>query len=222
MDFIHRPILLTNEGFLKEGSLLIAMERELSQSTNHGYEVLAGPFLTTKTEGKTTYELNYEAAYDIYINSITGAEGPQVIGDDFYDWAKAYPLGIENYDGSFIIRDTIQTDGAGFTCVGSIPQNSIIYVMRSDEQTLLASTKAAALKVTQGRNDKGLTNPELILSIGCISRQLYLGDNYEKELRITNTIPAKQYAGVLSLGEISNYNASNAALLNKTLVMGVY
>lgn len=93
MDFIHRPILLTNERFLKEGSLLIAMERELSQSTNHGYEVLAGPFLTTKTEGKTTCELNYEAAYDVYINSIIGAEGPQDIGDDFYEDLDRFVLG---------------------------------------------------------------------------------------------------------------------------------
>ena len=222
MDFVHRPILLTNEGFLKEGSILIAMERGLSQSTNHGYEVLAGPFLTTKTEGKTTYELNYEAAYDVYLNSITGSKGALDIGEGFYDWAKAYPLGLENYDGSFIIRDAIQSDGASFTCVGSIPQNSIIYVMQSNAETLVASTKAAALKVTQEMNDKGLARPEFILSIGCISRQLFLGDDYYKELRATNTISAKQHAGVLSLGEISNYNASNAALLNKTLVMGIF
>jgi len=222
LDFVHRPVLFTNRGFVKDSSLLIFIKLDILQTAAHGYEAIAGPFLTTRTEGITTYELNYMPAFDVYANSIKQVTQQSLDVNKFFEWAKPYPLGVENSDGSFIIRDPITTNGEAFSCVGSIPQNSIIYIMKAEVDGMIKSSQEAALDISDLFRAEKNRQANLVFSIGCISRKLFMGEQYDAELQAANTIDAAEHAGVLSLGEISNYNASNANLLNKTLVLGLF
>ncbi len=222
LDFIHRPAIFTNEGLVKSSSLLVILETKIIQTTTHGYEAIAGPFLATKTEGNVTYELNYQPAFEVYLNSLVEFCDDELSQDNFFDRTQVYPLGIENSDGSFIIKNPITTDGHGFTCVGSIPQNSVVYIMRGEESKMIKSSKDAALEIYEINEAENKQSPNIVLSIGCISRKLFLGKNYEQELRAVSNIPAAVHAGVLSIGEVSNYNASNATFLNNTLVLGLF
>jgi len=221
LDFIHRPVLFTNSGFTIDHSLLITTQVPIHQNTVHGYEAIAGPFLATKTAGTVTHELNYQTAFDVYLKSVEDISLYSIGIDNFYEWAKSFPLGIENADGSFIIRDAITTDGESFTCVGSIPQSSVIYIMRGEVENLINESQKTAKTMYQEFVRENQKSPKYVFSIDCISRKLFLEDDFQRELLAINTIQSKEHFGVLSLGEISNFKASNATLLNKTLVLGL-
>ncbi len=222
LDFIHRPAIFTNDGLVTNSSLLVILDTKVIQTTTHGYEAIAGPFLVTQTEGSVTYELNYQPAFEVYSNSLVEFCDEKLSQDNFFDLTKVYPLGIENSDGSFIIKNPITTDGNGFTSVGSIPQNSVVYIMKGEESKMLKTSKDAALEICEISEAENKQTANIVFSIGCISRKLFLDENYEQELRVVSTIPATVHAGVLSMGEVSNYNASNATFLNNTLVLGLF
>ena len=222
LDFIHRPAIFTNDGLVTNSSLLVILDTKVIQTTTHGYEAIAGPFLVTQTEGNVTYELNYQPAFEVYSNSLVEFCDEKLSQDNFFDLTKVYPLGIENSDGSFIIKNPITTDGNGFTSVGSIPQNSVVYIMKGEESKMLKTSKDAALEICEISEAENEQTANIVFSIGCISRKLFLDKNYEQELRVVSTIPAAVHAGVLSMGEVSNYNASNATFLNNTLVLGLF
>ena len=62
--------------------------------------------------------------------------------------------------------------------------------------------------------------------IDCISRVLFLGDDFSKELEaVQNEIKISGeefvFSGALTLGEISSYGENRLEFFNKTIVMGM-
>lgn len=221
-DFLHRPAIFSNSGLLLGKSLLVLLDFDMIQKTAHGYKACEGPFLVTKSIGTTVYEMNYENAYDLYRTSIHKKIGKSSSTQNFFEWASLFPLGIENMDGSVIIRHPYSTDGASITSVGSVPENAVVYIMEASKDNLITAANRASKGASERYEKTKSRNPELAFLVDCVSRKLALGDDFEKEIAaVRSGTSANTYIGVLSLGEVSNYQAAHASLLNKTLVVSL-
>jgi len=211
-------------GLLKDSSLLVLHDFEITQKTDHGYTICKGPFLVTKSSGNIIEELNYQNAYEVYNQAIQTLKDNDLTLNNFNEWSKGYPLGIENMDGSVLLRDTASSDGKYLTTIGSMPENSVIHIMHCSRDTLIeASNKASevanALYIERQNNGKQGNQPQLAMLTICHTRKDILGDRFEEEINCISTIPAIDHCGVVSLGEISNYHSANATLLNNSIVV---
>jgi len=217
----NQATIFNGSGLLNDSSLLILHDFEITQKTDHGYTICKGPFLVTKSSGNIIEELNYQNAYEVYNDVIQHLKNSDLKLDNFKEWSKGYPLGIENMDGSVLLRDTTSSDGKYLTTVGSMPENSVVHIMHCSKDTLIeASNKASevANELYLGRS-KQSNQPTLALLTICHTRKDILGDRFEEEINCISTIPAIDHCGVVSLGEISNYHSANATLLNNSVVV---
>ncbi len=214
----QKPCLITNQGILTDAALVIGLPLGADIGIAHGWHQMAGPFLVTKSEGNTIHTLNYEPAFKVYRESIESGSDKRFADAEFFTVAKSFPFGLENLDQEILIRDPITEENGSLVCVGSIPEHAMVYIMQGDEETLLN----AAQEVTKSFSSdpaSGIGASTLIFD--CISRGLYLGDQFKKELEnICSTLPKDALLiGALTLGEIASSPWGPIQFLNKTIVL---
>jgi len=229
LEFTQYPCIFTNQGIHSKAVVLVALAKQLNTSTAHGWNILQGPFLVSEAQGQTVQSINYQPAFEVYSQAIEKSSEHQFNNqDNFYDIAKHYPLGIEDINKNLIIREPISTQNNQLLCGGNIPVNSMVYILGSKKDNLIASTEQAAISVFTGQENI-YTNKSLIkneaassttLIFGCVSRELYMEDVFTKELKvIAKHCPTPALFGALSLGEIANCKSGAIRLLNKSIVI---
>ena len=217
-DFTPTPCVFTNAGLKSDTALVAATPATFSCGTAHGWETLTGPFLVTGSTGNNIDSLNYEPAFEVYQQEIESLSGRAFNDDNFIDIAKNYPIGIENVDGEFLVRDPIGISGTSIASVGRVPVNSLIYILSSDTNKLIDAAEYAATEATTAANDD---SPSTALVFDCISRALFLEGDFHKEVESlqrginTNNV----MIGATSLGEIGNTNRGPVELLNKSTIV---
>ena len=223
-SLVQKPCLFTNEGFVADAALVFVSSLSSCLGVRHGWERIAGPFIATKTIGNTILELNWENAFDVYREHVEKASESEFDLDSFSSQAKSFPFGLYREGQEDIIRDPIKMNEDGhLICVGEVDENSILYLMHGDEETLLRSAELATRDCCrQIQQDKGF---KLGFIAECISRAQFLEEAFEKELEII-TSSFKSYdelktVGILTLGEISTYGRGYLEFLNKTLVTSI-
>jgi len=215
LDFIERPCVYTNEGIKADTIQLVVLPKSLSIATGHGWEVFEGPFLVSESTGANIESLNYQGAFSLYQKIVEKLSDYKFSKHDFFDIAKHFPFGIESMQGDLLVRDPIVVNGEIITCVGNIPRNSMVYILKGDKQQLIGSAAKAAKKM----NNENECSMAIIFD--CISRKLYLEDDFTQELNLLISNNKMKYSfGVLSLGEVANNEAGTIKLLNKSTVIG--
>ncbi|MEO1627269.1 MAG: FIST C-terminal domain-containing protein, partial [Bacteroidota bacterium] len=106
-------------------------------------------------------------------------------------------------------------------CVGEVPENTVLYILKGENQTLIHSAGQA----TASCLDKAANDIQHIFVVDCISRTLFLEDEFNQELQaihrlLPNSQTENRLQGVLSLGEISSDGDGFLEFFNKTLVVG--
>ena len=214
LDLIQRPCIFSNQGLLSDTVLLVSLPTKLNTSVAHGWNILKGPYLVSEAKNQIVKSLNYQPAFDIYNEAIQAETDSKLTEDNFFDIAKNYPLGIEDINSNLIIRDPILTRNKYLQCVGNIPVNSMVYLLKTDNKTLVSSARQAAIEVANF--DSNIT-----IVFDCISRMLYLEDHFTEELNaIAQHCSTPALFGVLSVGEVSNSQSGAIRLLNKSTVIG--
>lgn len=224
LSFEQRPCLFTPQGLLAGAALVVSLDVALGVGVRHGWEAIAGPFVVTRTTGNTLHQLDYRPAAEVYQACV----GPQVHAtldsENFFGHAKGYPFGIERFDGSLLVRDPIVMQASDLICVGELPEQTAVHILRGDPDRLIqaaAQGTEAALQALTGPPGGGLL-------IDCISRVLYLGDRFGEELaavqgRLQHAGPLQHpLFGALTLGEIANNGEHCLEFYNKTLVLAAY
>jgi hypothetical protein len=108
------------------------------------------------------------------------------------------------------------------TCLGELPQNSFVYVLKGDTSSLLAGAKKSrdiAEMIYYSRFDKSRESKSLTFFIDCITRMQFLGNHFKKELEIASG--GNELIGALSLGEIANSGRDYLEFYNKTSVIAI-
>lgn len=236
----QEPVIFTNEGIFQNAALLMTMKNKLFVGVENGWEYLEGPFIVTSAEKNILKSLNFMNAFEVYksvvekdckieyhnafdtYKSVVEKEAGKVFTDDnFFELSKSYPLGIVKFDKEIIVRDPIAKDENGnMVLVGDIEQNSTVNILKGNKNSLISSSGNAILNALRSKTDNDKIKN--ILLFDCISRSIFLEDDFKKELKeIKQHIPNNILCGALTLGEIANNGNEYINFYNKTCVVGV-
>lgn len=215
--------IFSNEGLFKDAALLILTEKEVSLGVNHGWDKIAGPYIANKTDGKKIIELNWRPAFDVYKEAIEEYTGVHITKENFFTISKGHPFGIYRSGQEDVVRDPlmVQEDGS-IICIGHISQNVALNILGGENDKLVESASIAARK-----SFERLSEPKEIFVVDCISRVLYLGEDFKNELgAVKHQLNGKKreiaVEGVLSLGEISSGKGGYLEFYNKTIVVSAF
>ncbi len=221
LDFIQKPVIFSNRGLLEDAAVIAATSRRSSVGVKHGWEILDGPYLVTESEANCLSGINFQPAFDIYRSSVEKHTDLRFDQQDFFTIAKTYPLGIESVDGELLVRDPLKVVNNALICVGEVPQNSTFYLLKGLSENLIRASGEAAIQSKQNSQSISTNQPHSVLLFDCISRQLFLEEQYNSALEsVHNNLDVNALLlGALTLGEIANSSHGPIELLNKTTVV---
>lgn len=218
----QKPCIFNETGCFQDAALIFFTSLESQLGVQHGWQRLDGPFPATRTHRNTIAELSWRSAFEVYRDVVESDCQQSISPENFFELAKGYPFGIFKEGQEDIVRDPIIANEDGeLICVGEVPENALLFILRGDPKSLVKSAKTAAEEAVQN----SLTSPLDFLVVDCISRVLFLGEQFTDELtaieaslsRITRLANVE---GVLTLGEISSYGDGFLEFFNKTIVVG--
>lgn len=213
LSFVQKPVIFTNEGLFQDCAIVGVSKLKSSIGVKHGWEPISESIKVTKSDKNIVIELDYKPAFEVY-KSFVEADSCKIFNDDnFFDIAKGYPLGINKLIGDIIVRDPIITQNNSLVCVGDVQENGFVVILKGSNENLINSAKQAYLDAKSSSNFDSFT-----LFIDCISRVLFLNEEFEKELEQVNETDSITI-GVLSLGEIANNKNHYLEFYNKTAVV---
>lgn len=219
LSFQQKPCLFDNHGTYQDAGLIVWVKATTSIGVQHGWKHLYGPFVANRTDRTIVHQLNSQPAFKVYSQLIKQKTGKTLTHENFFSIAKEYPLGIFQPGMDFIVRDPIAfTDDGCLVCVGEVPANSMVYILKGNMQSLVDHAQMATREAL-----KEASNDAHILIVDCISRVLYLENEFSQELdAVRAELPNHQSPpfGVLTLGEIATFNSGRVEFFNKTFVVG--
>lgn len=215
----QEPVIFSNEGIFQNSAIIITTQTKLTVGVENGWEYLEGPFMVTSSEKNVLKSLNFMEAFETYKNIVEKDSGLTFNNDNFFDIAKAYPFGVIKFNDEIVVRDPIAKDEHGnLILVGDLEQNSTINILKGNKESLISSSGNAIVTALKNSNN----NFENVMLFDCISRCIFLEDDFKKELHeIKKHIPEKKLFGALTLGEIANNGNEYINFYNKTCVVGV-
>jgi hypothetical protein len=223
LSLIRRPCVFNNEGVFQDAAVVSLAGLRSNLGVEHGWKKLAGPLVATKTARNVIAELNWEPAFAVYRRTVERFSGVKISPDTFFDAAKGFPFGMMKEGAEDVVRDPIAvTEEGELVCVGEIPENAVLHILRGEDNELLGAAGRATDFCLQGLDGRDVHAGILF---DCISRALFLGD-FPAELgiiqdRLSDAFPHITLTGAMTLGEISSYGRNYLEFLNKTVVLGV-
>lgn len=207
--------IFNKNGTYKNSAFLILLDKKVDIGVSHGWEVLEGPFVITKSEGKILKKLDYKNAFDVYSEVVLKDCGHILDEDNFYEIMKNYPIGIVRHNSDSIVRDVVKlNENKEIVFVGELEENSVINILKGKKESLIK----AACKASK---DATINESEFLMMFDCVSRLDYLDDEYSNQMDlIIEETSTKYIFGVISIGEIANKGNKYINFLNKTCVMG--
>ena len=217
LDMSGTPCLITNNGLLKDGAILAVVDMKCSVGAKHGWRKISGPYKVTESEGNAILSIDWRPAFEVYREIIQAHSQSEIRKDNFFEIAKYFPFGINRLGAEIIVRDPFSVKEDCLLVATEIPQESFIDILTGDTRTLVS---AAEQSFEDARAAYPGTETECTFLIDCISRALFLDDEFELELDAVSR-DGLPLIGILSLGEIANSGKSFMELLNKTCVIGL-
>jgi hypothetical protein len=219
LSFKQKPCLFTNEGLIHDSAILAALDTECGVGVGHGWTEVAGPFKVTESERNIIRTLDWRPAFEVYREVVEQHSGRTFNKNNFFEISKSYPFGINRLGTEKIVRDPFMVgDDGSLVCVGEVPQEFYVHILTGDLNSLVDAAKGAMELGKKSFN--GTMDNRTILFIDCISRVLFLEENfaYEIEAVYNQQVPL---IGALTLGEIANNGKDYLEFYNKTSVVGV-
>lgn len=212
LSFEPKPCLFSNEGMLRDHGQMTFLPMRFMLGVQHGWEKFAGPFVVTSVDRNVIKTLDFQPAFQFYREHVEADSGQLFSDDNFFDIAKGYPFGMERSAGSIVVRDPITHTGNHINCVGEVPGNAIVYLLKGRPERLIAAAEEAAQQVTPGEG------PAIL--VDCISRVLFLENQFTSELQaVKRVLDKRPLFGMLTLGEIANGGDYCLEFYNKTMVL---
>jgi hypothetical protein len=219
MSMVQKPCLFTNAGLIQDSAVLALLEIESGVGVSHGWETLSGPYRVTKSDRNIVNELDWSPAFDVYRRAVEKSSGRNLDWDNFFEIAKCYPFGISKLGAEEVIRDPFKpTDESGLVCVGEVPQEAFVHIMKGDISSLVASAMKARELAEKGF--RGAGKEGTLFMMDCISRVYFLEENFGAELEAVCG-NGRPLIGAMSIGEIANSGKDYLEFYNKTAVVAV-
>lgn len=217
----QKPCIITNQGLKQDCAIIAGINLNSGIGVKHGWESISGPYKVTSSEKTVIKELDFEPAYTVYKEAVERHSGKILTSDNFFEIAKGYPFGINKVDAEKVVRDPLFIgEGNSLICVGEVETGSFLDILTGDKDMLV---KAAGQAVNTALKDKTGEPEEFIFFVDCISRVLFLENNFKNELEEVYLKYSKlPLIGILSIGEIANNGKDYLEFYNKTSVIGCF
>jgi len=211
--FIGGPIKAFPDEITRQGNQVLTPKETRVLFKKHGWETVAGPFRVTGADGPTVTELDGEPAFSVYQDVVEEHADTTVTRENFFEVAKSYPFGITRLDAEQIVRDPFDVDGDALTCFGSVPEGEFVNILTGDIDSLVSAAGDAYEAAVAD------SESESLYAFDCISRRLYLDDEFDRELSAIDG-DEESLVGALTIGEIANDGSGHLDYYNKTAVIG--
>ena len=217
----QQPCIFTDKGLFQDAAVVTFLRLQSHLGVHHGWERVMGPIVATKTDKNKIIELNWENAFEVYKEIVEKDADEVITGPNFFEIAKEYPFGMIKEYTEPVVRDLVAVgDNGELICVGNVPENSVLDILKGDAASLVEAAGQAADDCKPAKGKK-ITHSFII---DCISRVLFLGEKFSCELEEvkTKTIEIARDVvpvGMLTLGEISCYGEGFLEFFNKTIVV---
>lgn len=214
IEYIPKPCLYSNAGMRVDCLQLVGMPMQSRVEVGHGWKVLSGPFLATRSEHSTVHELDYRPAFEVYREEVEKISGQRFDQRPFLDIANSYPFGLKKWEGEIIVREAVIREDNSLICVGEIPDGALLYILTGDADELIRTAGGVSARLEA---DGGFA-----VAFDCIGRSMLLGERYAEEVSAMSAeLPADMTLfGVLTLGEIAGRDEGCLDFYNMTVVMG--
>ncbi len=216
----QKPCVFSNEGFFEDAAVFCGVENKSKIGVRHGWKKLAGPVVATKTDGNKILQLNWQNPFEVYRHYVEADCQEVILRENFFNISKRYPFGIYREGDEEIVRDPISVgENDALICVGEVPTNTVLNILKGEHSRLIDSASVAARLSLPEEGEE----IEQVFVIDCISRTLYLENQFEAELEAIYNCYKKiniNPIGILSLGEISTWGKGLLEFYNKTIVVG--
>ena len=219
----QRPCVFTRDGAFQDAAVVTFVDLFSRLGVRHGWQRHAGPVVATRTRGNVICELNWRPACEVYREAVEPLLDEPLTAENFFACSAAFPFGIYKEGREDVVRDPIAVGENGeLVCVGEVPENAVLNLLRGERSDLLG----AAAQAGRDLRVHGAIRAHSSLVIDCISRTMFLGDEFERELatiseHIGSIDAALDVQGALTIGEISSQGDGFVDFLNKTIVAAV-
>ncbi len=214
LDFKSFPTIFSNKGILENVAMVAVMELEASIGVAHGWEAITEPLKVTEASGNKIISINWRPAMEVYREVLEKHAGKELNFDDFLATAKCYPFGISKLDNEMVVRDPYQEEDGIIYTLDNIEQGSHVAILYGNIESLIEGAEKAYKMAFKEKNKQPSSE---VLLIDCISRVLFMNEEFDKEME--NLDPNKNSFGALTLGEIANNGDSYLEVFNKTAVV---
>lgn len=214
LDFNTFPSVFSNKGMLTSSAVIGIIDLDATVGVAHGWESISEPLKVTEAVDNQIKTLNWKPAMEVYQEIVEKHSKKEFDHSDFYNTIRSYPLGIAKLDSEMVVRDPFkQEEGVVYT-LDNVEQGSHVKILYGNMESLLEGAVSANKRAIPAGKDN--SNADLFL-IDCISRVLYMNDEYSEELKRLD--PSLTGFGALTLGEIANNGDSYLEVFNKTAVV---
>jgi hypothetical protein len=205
------------EAALMRNALALAAisECRIGTAIGHGWHPHGEPLVITRSQGKRVYEIDGRPAFQVYRESL----GIDVPRQGFRAISMVNPFGFVDMSGNYIIRDArAVNDDDSLDFVTEVPDKGVAQLMRGEVDGLVATAREVAARAVAG-----LRSPQLALAFDCISRNLLMGPEFEREVAAVadGLGPEIPFLGALTFGEIGSF--TDVPLFhNKTIAVAAF
>jgi len=216
LNFVQKEVIFSNDGFLKDSCVIAFLPFSSNIGVEHGWEAIGDFYQITKAKKNVIYGIDHRRAFDVYKEVVEAHSGKKFDEIDFFELAKGYPLGVNKLDSEMVVRDPIATEDGALICVGNVYEREYIKILHGKKENLISATK----EISELVKKSCVSKDDVTIFIDCISRVLFLEDDFDKEIRVVyENYP--NLIGALTLGEIANSSNEMLEFYNKTAVVAV-
>lgn len=201
--FQAMPCLFDATQVVGNGVLGLLLPGNTATVLEHGFVRPERAMSATSTEGNRIAMIDWRPAFDVYQEIIKAEYGIDLTAENFYQHAVHFPFGILRANGDVIVRIPValEPDGSLY-CVGEIPENSVLVLLRAPEAGGNGCIENLARKLL---DENGPQQGGRLLTFYCAGRRMHLGAAAESELQALHAeTGVAEMAGALSLGEIGS------------------
>lgn len=223
-DFIPMPCVITPRGILQDAAIFAFTDTLSGVGVAHGWHPVSEVMKITESSYNAVKTINWKPAREVYLDTIARVSGLSADALAFDDIAGSYPIGIVKMADELLVRDPVRNIEQSMVCLGELPVNSFIYVLKGDIDSLLSGTSKSRLMAERIYKENLEHHKHeastVTFFIDCITRANFLGSRFCEELKIASG--GQSLIGALSLGEIANSGHDYLEFYNKTAVVGIF
>lgn len=217
LKFESFPCIITNNGIFSDAAVIGWANMKIALGVAHGWQSISPLLKVTEAKKKLLKSINWKPAFKVYKDIVELHSGMKFTDNNFFHIAKSYPLGISKMDSEMVVRDPYMVSDNVLHLVDNVNEGEYIRILHGNMDSLLDGALNAR-EISFLNTDESM-DKKSIFCIDCISRVLYMQNDFKKELTIIGQDATVN--GILPIGEIANSGESFLEIYNKTIVIAI-